>query len=126
MRKALVDKLARGKNVQLVGTITTSTSTEISLLLLLDEASVALADFGRVMGQTPNTNKNCKKEFIRICRGKARFYTSISMSRCVFVIVRIVSYGINLVILILLCTYVLFKINRQDIHSHLIPTIQCS
>lgn len=126
MRKALVDKLARGKNVQLVGTITTSTSTEISLLLLLDEASVALADFGRVMGQTPNTNKNCKKEFIRICRGKARFYTNISMSRCVFVIVRIVSYGINLVILILLCTYVLFKINRQDIHSHLIPTIQCS
>lgn len=74
MRKALVDKLARGKNVQLVGTITTSTSTEISLLLLLDEASVALADFGRVMGQTPNTNKNCKKEFIRICRGKARFF----------------------------------------------------
>lgn len=81
MRKALADKLARGKNVQLVGTITTSTSTEISLLLPLDEASVALADFGRVMGQTSNTDKNCKKEFIRICRGKARFYTSISMSR---------------------------------------------
>lgn len=59
MRKALVDKLARGKNVQLVGTITTSTSTEISLLLPLDEASVALADFGRVMGQTSNTDKNC-------------------------------------------------------------------
>lgn len=90
MRKALVDKLARGKNVQLVGTITTSTSTEISLLLPLDEASVALADFGRVMGQTSNTDKNCKKEFIRICRGKARFYTGISMSRCAFVIVGIV------------------------------------